>query len=152
VTSKIEAARLASLSGVDTIIASGMVPGAILEARGTLVPSRVRLSDRKRWIGLSSGFGGILEINRGAADALMTQNASLLPAGVTAVRGSFRANEVVSIETEQGREIGRGIVWFSSEEIARIRGRHSSEIASELGQNGPEEVIHRNHLVIFGEA
>jgi len=68
------------------------------------------------------------------------------------VRGSFRANEVVSIETGGGREIGRGIVWFSSEDVVRIQGCHSREIAARLGEIGHEEVIHRDHLVIFGEA
>ena len=151
VTSKIEAARLASYSGVNTIIASGLGPSAILECVGTLVPSRVRLPERKRWIGLSSGFGGVIEVNPGAADALTQENASLLPSGIIAVRGSFSANEVVSIETQQGREIGRGIVGFSSEDVARIQGCHSREIASRLGEEGPSEVIHRDHLVIFGE-
>lgn len=151
VNSKIEAARLASFGGVNTIIASGLVGSAILGSAGTLVPSRIRLPDRKRWIGLSSGFGGVIEVNAGAAEALTRRNASLLPSGITAVRGSFRANEVVSIETTQGREIGRGIVWFSSVDIARIQGCHSSEIASRLGEVPHEEVIHRDHLVILGE-
>lgn len=152
VTSKIEAARLASYGGVNTIIASGLRPSAILECGGTLVPARSRLSDRKRWIGLSSGFGGVIEVNRGAAEALLQQNASLLPSGILSVRGSFRANEVVSIETEQGQEIGRGITSFSSEAITRIQGCHSSEILDRLGEAGPHEVIHRDHLVTFGEA
>lgn len=152
VTSKIEAARLASLGGVNTIISSGIRPSAILECPGTLVPSRIRLPDRKRWIGLSSGFGGVLEINAGAAEALLRRNASLLPSGITGVRGSFRANEVVSIETAEGREIGRGIVWLSSDQVSRIQGRHSSEIPEQIGDVGHDEVIHRDHLVMFGEA
>jgi len=152
VNSKIEAARLASYGGVNTIITSGLVPNAILECRGTLVPSRQRLPDRKRWIGLSSGYGGVIEVNRGAAEALAGGRASLLPSGVTGVRGTFRANEVVSIETEDGREIGRGIASFSSGEISRIQGCHSREITVRLGGEGPEEVIHRDHLVIFSEA
>ena len=151
VTSKIEAARLASFGGVNTVIASGLRPSAILECAGTLVPSRVRPPGRKRWIGLSSGCGGVIEVNRGAAEALIRKNASLLPSGVTAVRGSFSANEVVSIETEHGREIGRGIAWFSSEEIARIQGCHTREIAARLGAAEHHEVIHRDYLVIFGE-
>lgn len=152
VSSKIEAARLASLGGVNTIISSGLVPSAILDSAGTLVPSRVRLPDRKRWIGTSSGFGGVIEVNQGAAEALIRNGASLLPSGITAVRGAFRANEVVSIENSQGREIGRGIVSFSSGDVARIQGCHSSEIARRFGDAKPGEVIHRDDLVIFGEA
>jgi glutamate 5-kinase len=152
VSSKIEAARLASLGGVNTIISSGLIPSAILECAGTLVPSRVRLPDRKRWIGTSSGFGGVIEVNQGAAEALMRNGASLLPSGITGVRGTFRAHEVVSIENGQGREIGRGIVSFSSADVLRIQGCHSSEIAVRLGDNAsPGEVVHRDDLVIFGE-
>ena len=152
VTSKIEAARLASLGGVRTIIASGFKRNAILECTGTLVAPRVKLSDRKRWIGLSSGFGGVVQINDGAAEALIEKEASLLPSGVTGVRGTFNANEVVSVETEQGREIGRGIVYFSSEQLALIQGCHSREISEKLGRTDHQEVIHRDHLVVFGES
>ena len=151
VTSKVEAARLASLGGVNTLIGSGLKPNAILDCTGTLVSARIKLKDRKRWIGLSSGFGGVVEVNRGAAEALLRQNASLLPSGVIRVRGSFDANEVVSIETDEGREIGRGIVYFSAREIEKIQGCHSREIAERLGKANHDEVIHRDHLVIFGE-
>jgi glutamate 5-kinase len=151
VTSKIEAARLASLGGVRTIIASGFKAGAILECDGTLVEPRLKLKQRKRWIGLSSGFGGVIRVNQGAVDALIQKKASLLPSGVIGVRGCFVANEVVSVETEQGREIGRGIVHFSSEQIDSIQGCHSREISRRLGETDHQEVIHRDNLVIFGE-
>ena len=151
VTSKIEAARLASLGGVSTVISSGFKKDAILKCEGTLVTPKLKLKDRKRWIGLSSGFGGVVQVNQGAADALIMKKASLLPSGVVGVRGAFNANEVVSVETEQGREIGRGIVYFSSGQIAEIQGCHSREISEKLGETDHEEIIHRDHLVIFGE-
>ncbi len=151
-TSKIEAARLASLGGVNTVIASGFKENAILDCAGTLVMSRLKLKDRQKWIGLSSGFGGVVQVNSGAAAALIERQASLLPSGVVGVRGSFGANEVVSVETEHGSEIGRGIVYFSAEEIAQIQGCHSREISEKLGSTDRQEVIHRDHLVIFGES
>ena len=151
VSSKIEAARLASLGGVSTVISSGFKKDAILKCGGTLVTPKLKLKDRQRWIGLSSGFGGVIKVNQGAADALMKKKASLLPSGVVGVRGSFKANEVVSVETEQGREIGRGIVYFSSDQIAEIQGCHSREISEKLGKTDHEEIIHRDHLVVFGE-
>ena len=151
-TSKIEAARLASLGGVNTVIASGFKENAILDCAGTLVMSRLKLKDRQKWIGLSSGFGGVVQVNSGAAAALIERQASLLPSGVVGVRGSFGANEVVSVETEHGSEIGRGIVYFSAEEIVQIQGCHSREISEKLGSTDRQEVIHRDHLVIFGES
>ena len=152
ITSKIEAARLASFGGVHTVIGSGLRRNAILNCRGTLVPSKLKLRDRKHWIGLSSGFGGVVRVNHGAADALINKNASLLPTGVIEVLGDFNPNEVVSVETADGREIGRGIVCFSSDEVQQIQGCHSREISKKLGDSAHQEVIHRDHLVIFGES
>ena len=151
VSSKIEAARLASLGGVSTVIASGLKKEAILQCAGTLVRPKLKLKDRQLWIGHSSGYGGVIQINRGAVEALINKKASLLPSGVTGVRGSFGANEVVSVETEQGREIGRGIVYFSSHQVGEIQGCHSREISEKIGKMDHQEIIHRDHLVIFGE-
>ena len=152
ITSKIEAARLASFGGVQTVIGSGLQRNAILNCKGTLVPSKFKLRDRKHWIGLSSGFGGVIRVNLGAVDALINSNASLLAAGVIKVLGNFSANEVVSVETSDGQEIGRGIVYFSSDEVKQIQGCHSREITAKLGNSDHQEVIHRDHLVIFGES
>lgn len=150
-TSKIEAARLASYSGVHTVIASGLRRNAILNCGGTLVASKLKLPDRKRWIGLSSGYRGVVRVNSGAARALIGTNASLLPSGVIEVEGTFNADDVVSVETSEGHEIGRGIAYFSSDEVRRIQGCHSREISARLGETSRHEVIHRDHLVIFVE-
>jgi glutamate 5-kinase len=152
IASKIEAARLASYGGVQTVIASGLRRSAILNCKGTLVEANLKLSGRKHWIGHSSGFGGVVRVNDGAAEALIKKNASLLPSGVIEVRGTFGAREVVSVETGDGREIGRGIVYFSSDEVQQIQGHHSREISDKLGDTDHQEVIHRDHLVIFGES
>ena len=152
IASKIEAARLASFGGVRTIIASGLGPNAVTDCEGTLIESRLKLSGRKRWIGLSSGYGGVVRVNAGAAEALVRKNASLLPSGVVGVDGEFRANEVISVETADGREIARGIAYFSSDDVRRIQGCHSRAIAERLGDTARQEVIHRDHLVVFVEA
>jgi glutamate 5-kinase len=93
----------------------------------------------------------VLRVNPGAVEALIRRNASLLPSGIVEVRGRFAANDVVSIESSDGREIGRGIVHFSSDQVRIIQGCHSREIPGRLGEEGHKEVIHRDHLVIFGE-
>jgi glutamate 5-kinase len=151
VASKVEAARLASYSGVQTIIASGFRPNAILNAAGTLVPAKHRLPRRKRWIGFGSGYRGVIRVNAGAAEALTSKNASLLPSGIVEVRGRFAAEDVVSVETPDGREIGRGISYFSAEQVRLIQGCHTREIAERLGVDDRREVIHRDHLVVFAE-
>lgn len=151
VASKIEAARLASYSGVQTIIASGFRRNAILDAAGTLVPVKNRLRRRQRWIGFGSGYRGIIRVNAGAVEALTSKNASLLPSGIVDVRGRFSADDVVSVETVDGREIARGISYFSADQVRQIQGCHSREIAAKLGVAGHQEVIHRDHLVVFAE-
>ena len=68
--SKIEAVRIASLSGVHSIVASGLKVDTLKEIfadenPGSLVLPQYqgeKVSQRKRWIGFSSGFAGILII------------------------------------------------------------------------------------------
>ena len=160
-TSKIRAARLAAYSGVSTIVASGLKPNilnslfssdeAFLD--GTLILPETKLSSKRRWLGFASGYQGIVVVNACTVPALVEKNASLLPIGIVNVIGQFQSNEVVSIQDENNMEIGRGIVLFSSEDIRRIQGVHSSEIPARLGLSPDlvdnEVVIHRDDLIIF---
>ena len=79
--------------------------------------------------------------------ALKLRGGSLLPAGVTACSGTFRAGDVVRVEDDQGREVARGMSRYGAGEVGRILGRSSPEVASILGQP-PLEVIHRDDLVL----
>jgi glutamate 5-kinase len=71
-----------------------------------------------------------------------------LPAGITQVEGEFLASDAVRICDRDGKEMGRGLVNYSSGEIAQIKGHHSEEIAAILGYIDAETVIHRDNLVI----
>jgi glutamate 5-kinase len=125
-----------------------------LEPPGTLVVPQATLSRKKRWIGMASGYYGVVVVNEGARKALVEKQASLLPIGVVAVHGDFAAQQVISIQDEQGREIGRGLSHFSADEIEKIMGVRSEKIAERLGfQNLQEhqEIVHRNNLVVFEE-
>lgn len=160
-SSKLEAARMASLSGVHTLITSGLSPqplSALLDAEegptGTIVLPQATLSGKKRWIGMASGYHGAIVVNTGARKALVEQHASLLAIGITGVLGEFLAQQVVSIQGETGEEIGRGLTHFSSKEIERIKGLRSEQIADRLGLDSherAEEIIHRDNLVVFEE-
>jgi glutamate 5-kinase len=160
--SKLEAARIAAISGLHTYIVSGTKPDPLLPLlrddiapSGTLILPQASLSGRKRWIGMASGYYGALVVNEGARKALVENQASLLPIGVVEVQGEFSAWQVVSLQDEQGREIGRGLSGFSSDDIQRIRGVRGDTITKILGdaRENPErhEVIHRDDLVIFEE-
>lgn len=172
-SSKIEAAKIAAFSGVHAMIASGFGKRPIDDCvsgfldgpdawdqspGGTWVLPRAqgshnrkkKIPRRKRWIGLSSGYRGILVINAGARSALVSRGASLLPSGIVSLSGSFASKEIVSIQDEQGQEIGRGIINYDSKSLERIRGRRSSEISEILGAKPARpEAVHRDDLALF---
>ena len=152
---KIEAAKLATASGVTVVIADGREPDTILrlvagEAIGTLFLPRVsRMESRKRWMlsGLSSR--GKLMVDAGAATALKEQKGSLLPAGIDGVEGRFGRGDIVNILDTQGKRIGCGISNYSSSDIAIIKGARSDRITDLLGYEYGIEVVHRNNLVVL---
>lgn len=159
--SKLEAARLAALGGVSTIIASGFEPDTLERifdpdspAPGTwVIPEPARMPERKQWIGLASGHRGVLTVNEGARRALEEQYASLLAVGVTDVQGRFKVGDVVSLRNGTGEELGRGIVNFSAEDVRRIMGRPSDQIPILLRHHpDPDDVvIQRHNLVMYEE-
>ncbi|MGL5806586.1 MAG: PUA domain-containing protein, partial [Xenococcaceae cyanobacterium] len=73
---------------------------------------------------------------------------SLLPAGITNVEGDFSASDAVRLCDSSGREIARGIVNYSSSEIAQIKGNHSEKIPLILGYDGPETIVHIDNLIV----
>ncbi len=153
---KIEAARIATQAGVDLCIASGRAPDVILrlardEALGTrFVAQRTAqgrsMRGRKRWIAYGRAPQGVLVLHPRARTAL-EGGASLLPVGILSVEGEFEANALVSLRDEGG-EIGRGLCRFSSTELNRIAGLHSSQIAFVLGRAAGEEAVRRDDLTL----
>lgn len=151
---KLEAAKLATASGVAVVIADGREPEVVLrvvagEPLGTFFPPTVsRLESRKRWM-LGLPVKGKVVVDYGAKVALQRQNRSLLPAGVIGVEREFERGEVVAIYDPEGEELGRGIVNYSSRDLEKIKGHRSDEIPALLGESFGEEVIHRNNLVLL---
>lgn len=152
---KVEAAKLATASGVTVIIADGREPDAILrlasgEAVGTIFsPTHTRLESRKRWMLSGLCVRGKLIVDSGAAMALKNQQRSLLAAGIKSLQGKFQRGDIVNIHDLQGTKIGCGITNYSSADIETITGSHSGRIAALLGYDYGTEVVHRNNLVIF---
>lgn len=152
---KLQAARLATLNGVGTVIGPGKNPGVITEALGgrnvgTWFPAEEsHHSRREKWILSAKVNGRQLVIDDGARDALRKKKRSLLPAGVCAVNGAFQAMDLVDIVDNDGQLVGRGIVNYSAGQLARILGRKSSEIEGILGAKPYDEVIHRDNLVVI---
>ena len=150
---KLQAARLASGGGADTVIASGREPGILErlaegEALGTLFPTTVdRMESRKRWMLAGLSVKGSIVVDRGAAKVLRDDKRSLLPAGVQDVRGDFQRGDAVDVVDSEGRRIACGIANYGSEELMRIRGMRSDRIESVLGHHYGGEVVHRDNLV-----
>ncbi|MCC7440051.1 MAG: glutamate 5-kinase [Bdellovibrionales bacterium] len=157
--SKVHAARVAAICGVATVITSGCVerplsplPGEPGAGKATLVSPKRRIAEKKAWIAHSSGYAGVLRVNPGAAAALARGDRSLLPVGVVAVEGRFAAGAVVSLQTEEGAELGRGKVNYSAEELKRVKGLKGKEALAAVESGGvkrKEEVVHRDDLVMF---
>jgi glutamate 5-kinase len=80
---------------------------------------------------------------------VLERGVSLLPAGVTAVEGTFIAGDTVELATQDGRVIARGLVAFDGEEIPQILGRSTKELAATLGPEYERELVHRDDLVLL---
>jgi len=144
-TTKLTAARIATLSGVQVRLADGRDP-AVLEALlagespGTLFRASSRpLSNRKGWLAHAVLPKGSVRVDAGAEQALLVRGASLLAAGVRQVEGSFEARDPVQVLSLDGRELARGLVALSS-----------ADLQQRLGQRGL--VVHRDHLVLTAQA
>ncbi|MGH8734461.1 MAG: glutamate 5-kinase, partial [Burkholderiales bacterium] len=152
---KVLAARRAARSGAHTVIAAGAEPDVLVrlargERIGTLLTAQtVPLAARKQWLADHLTVSGQVQLDAGAVKALVRDGKSLLPIGVTAVTGDFQRGEVVACLDPAGREIGRGLANYSSEEARRIVRRPSGEIESILGYVDEPELIHRDNLVLL---
>jgi len=152
---KIEAAKLATASGVTVIIAGGREPDIITRlAAGNIAGTRFRpvtskLESRQRWMLSGLSTKGRLVVDSGAALALKKQNRSLLAAGIVQIEGEFQRGDIVNIYDPDGFRLGCGITNYSSADIAIIKGGHSKKIASLLGYDYGSEVVHRNNLVVL---
>ena len=153
--SKIVAAKVATLSGIGVIIASGKDFSVLQriyrgEEVGTFFhPREKSLKSKKRWIAFGMIPRGKILVDDGAKKALYEKK-SLLPAGVKAVHGDFEMGDCVEVVGNGGELIARGITNYSADELQRILGMHTGEVEKVLGgRNCDEEVIHIDNLVLL---
>src|SRR4029079_10782346 len=151
---KVQAARLATESGVTVLMAGGTTENVLVravngEAVGTRFPSnRSRMESRKRWI--LSGLAGkaSTHIDEGAATALK-KGRSLLPAGIVEVKGRFARGDSVNIVGPAGKPVACGVANYGAADLDRIKGCRSAQITQILGYHLGDEVIHRNNVVML---
>jgi glutamate 5-kinase len=149
---KVMAAKIAVAAGCHLCIAAGreVHPLRRIEsgARCTwFIAEATPVTVRKQWIAGMLKPAGEIAVDDGAARALR-DGKSLLPAGVTQVKGRFDRGDAVVVRDPAGLEIARGLAAYSSRDAERIRGRRSSELEGLLGFRGRDEMIHRDDLVL----
>lgn len=152
---KIKAARKTAAAGIPMIIANAKtenVLGRLIiegEKLGTLFTGETRrLSSRKCWLAFSAKPKGAITVNWRAASVLRVDGKSLLPVGIVGLEGNFGVGSAVCIQDEKGLVLGQGLVNYASNDIRRIMGHRSEEIAGILGHKPYDEVIHRDNMVL----
>lgn len=149
--SKLAAAKMASWSGVRTVIAAAERPQVLVDAVasrpgvGTTVLARDRrLPARKLWIAFALPAEGRVVVDDGAVRALTRGGRSLLAAGVVRVEGDFGAEDPVEIVDGEGRVVAKGLAKVDAATLAAMAGRSSSELFDRSG-----EAVHRDDLVVL---
>jgi glutamate 5-kinase len=152
--SKLRAILAATGMGESVILASGRSDTVLDDIRcgrsvGTLFMARAETVPAwKRWIAFGAPPAGTLIVDEGAVSAVRESGRSLLAVGIRDVQGDFEAGSLVGLKAPDGVEFARGLVNYSADEIRRIRGRRSDQIASALGHVPFGEVIHRDNLAV----
>ena len=154
-TSKIEAAKVATHSGCGVFIGAGRSENILIdllngEAKGTFfLPSDIPLESKKRWLAYFAKTDGRIIVDDGAANALLKQGSSLLAKGIKLCESEFLADTLIEIADESGKVFARGITQFSSDQINAISGQSSEEIALTFPGKKKLDVIHRDDLVLI---
>ena len=155
---KILAAKRAAGSGASTVIAWGRETDVLLrlahgEAIGTLLVAPTQKQQaRKQWMVDHLQLRGSVTIDDGALAKLSLEGKSLLPIGMTAVQGDFSRGDVIAIRAADGREIARGLANYASAEARLLCRKPSTDIEALLGYVAEPEMVHRDNLVLLGQA
>jgi glutamate 5-kinase len=97
------------------------------------------------WIAFALASSGTITVDDGAKRALIERGTSLLPAGVTAVRGQFNDGDGVEVAGADGVVFAKGIAAHGAVWVHDAMGKRSDALAP--GEN--HEVVHRDDLVVL---
>ncbi len=146
--SKLAAARTATAAGVHVVLSGVEQARAAMagEPVGTyFTPTGSRLPTRLLWLRHLATPLGRLNIDAGAADAVLRHRRSLLAAGIIAVSGEVSAGDPVEIVGAGNTVLARGLINYDSAELPPLLGRSSSM----LDAAHQREVVHRDDLVLL---
>ena len=151
-STKVDSALIATAAGIPTVVTTARDVGKALagEKTGTyFAPTGQRQSTRLLWLAHAAVARGTVKLDPGAVEAVIDRRASLLPAGITAVTGSFEAGDPVDLTDERGKPVARGIVSYDAKELPSLMGRSTRWLSARLGPEYEREVVHRDDLVIL---
>jgi glutamate 5-kinase len=150
---KVEAARIATGFGIPVVLTAAPLAGRVLagDEVGTLFEAAAsRPAARLFWLAHATAPRGRLHLDAGAVTAVVARRKSLLPAGITAVDGSFAAGDPVDlVDAGSGTPVARGLVNYDAVELPALLGRSTPELAAALGPGYEREVVHRDDLVLL---
>jgi len=152
---KVDAALIATEAGIPTVVARAGEAAAALagEPVGTYFAAHDRRpATRQLWLAHAASARGTLVLDAGAVRAVVTARASLLPAGITGVEGSFDAGDPVDLSGPDGQVVARGLVNYDAAEIPALMGRSTRWLAARKGPEYEREVVHRDDLVILSRS
>ena len=153
-TTKLKAAKRATLFGAGTAIINGLTPHNLLylfdghELGTYFLPARDPMAARKHWIAFTKKPKGKLILDDGAHNAVAERGKSLLPSGIRQLDGTFERGDAVRLCDLNGKEFAKGVTNYNSAELIRIIGKNTKEILQILGYQYGDEVVHRDNLVI----
>jgi len=153
--SKLQSVGMVTEAGEAVVIANGREHDVLLrlldgERIGTFfAPAASKLSARHRWIRSAVRPAGQVVLDAGAAEAIRRNGKSLLARGIAEVTGKFARGAIIRIVGPDGQAIAHGMSNYGSDELARIKGLKSSEIAEVLGSKPFDEAVHRDNLVLL---
>ncbi len=151
-TSKLQAAEIATRAGITLAIANGTHTSPLARALGqeigTLFTPVRRDGARKAWLGGRLRMKGMLVVDDGCARAL-ARGGSLLASGIVEVEGDFRRGDPIIVRDQAGGQLAQGLSEYDAGEIDRIRGARSNQQEALLGYAPRSAVIHRDQLVLL---
>lgn len=149
--SKLQAASIASWSGIDVLIANSSRESVLKDAcarksgTGTFINGRKsKLSARKLWIAFANPPVGKVYVDDGARRAIVNGSKSLLSVGISSFEGTFDEDDAVEICDLSGIALARGLVRMSSDDLSLIVESNQTE-----KQNPASIVVHRDDLVVL---
>ncbi len=148
---KLEAARIATGSGVVVVLAAARDAAAAVagEDVGTVFAATGKRSkSRLEWLAHAAKIRGQLVLDDGAARAIRGGKASLLAAGVSAVRGEFEAGDPVELVGPDGLPVARGFARFAAHQIPAMLGLSTAALRATLGEEFARELVHVDDLVV----